>query len=171
MVDQGLKPECIRRGQVSGDDDVHGTTPPQLFQHRRGPLVEGRRNDDRRGAAVHQHVAPGVVGEERVERHRDDARLDGAPEGRRKVEPVEQDERHTLLRRDAEAAERGAEAIGPQLELGVCVLTGAVDERGPGAAALGHVTVHEVHGRVVRTSGMLPVHGSEGTSAACRSKR
>jgi hypothetical protein len=75
-----------------------------------------------------------------------------------------------LLGRDAEAAERRAEAIGPLLELGVREIAGGVEERGLGAATLYDVAVDEVNGRIVGTGGVLPRHDWEPTNPGDRGK-
>ena len=88
-------------------------------------LLESRKQRLRHhqafGAAVGQHEAIVVLGEQRIDRHRDDAGLQAAEKRGRPVDGVEQRQQHALFALDAEPAQRRAEtrhAIG-QLAVGV----------------------------------------------------
>ena len=83
----------------------------ELFESRKKRL----RHDQAFRAAVCQHETIVVLGEQRVDRHRDDAGLQAAEKRSRPIDGVEQRQQHALFALDAEPTQRGAEtchAIG-----------------------------------------------------------
>ena len=100
-----------RRGRMAGASPPH---TKMCFRH--GELPEDRlhdrqqrrRDEQRLGAAVGENVGVLFGRQQRVERHRDDAGLDGAPERDREIDGIEQQQGDARLR----VEHRGGEQVG-----------------------------------------------------------
>ena len=107
------------------------------------------RDDQDPRPAVGEHEAIVVLGHQRVDRDRDDARLDGAEESGRPVDGVEQRQQDALLAPDPERAQRIAEAIDPVGELTVGPASARIDIGRLAGAAGVEIALQYVGGEVV----------------------
>ena len=80
-------------------------------------------------AAVVEHEGVIVLGQKRVDRHGDDAGLDGAEECGRPIDGVGEADEDALFAADAERAQRMAEALDALGKLAVAVAAAMVDDR------------------------------------------
>ena len=101
----------------SGDHDMGeaGAGADRLGEFR----VELLRHDQKPGPAVLEHEAVIILGQQRVDGHRDHAGLDRAEEGGGPIDAVEQADENALLAADVERAQRAAEAVGPRGEIAI----------------------------------------------------
>ena len=132
---------------VAGDDDVLEVRAflDQLLEFRKQRL----RHHQAFGAAVGQHEAVIVLGEQRVDRHGDDAGLEAAEKRGRPVDGVEQRQQHALFAVDAEAAQRRAEARHTVGQLAVGQRAARIDIGRLVGAAGGEIALQHVGGEVV----------------------
>ena len=91
------KRERERRRLAARHEDVleERQLPEDRLHHRQ----QRRRDEQRLGAAVAEDVGVLLGRQQRVEAHRHDAGLDGAPEGHREIDRVEQQQRDARLAR------------------------------------------------------------------------
>ena len=99
----------------------------QRAEQRREDRQQRRRDDQRHRAAVAQHVVVILGREQRVSRHRHDARLDRAKKDRRKIDRVEEAQQDSLLALQTQSGERIGAAIHALGEIAVRVGPGVVD--------------------------------------------
>ena len=111
--------------------------------------IELLRHDQHARAAVGKHEAVVVLGHQRVDRHRDDAGLDGAEESRRPIDGVEQREQHAFFAPHAERAQHMAEALDAVGELAVAPCPVRIDEGGLAGAAGGEISVQDIGREIV----------------------
>ena len=134
-------------GQAADDDDV--LEPRQLRAIDRVELAQERSADhESTGAAVIEGMRVILRAPERIERHRNDARLDRAEEAVGERGSVLQDQGDALLGLDAETSQGRAEAIDALGDLPVGDLLVAAFDRDLCAASLGDVAIDEMRGRV-----------------------
>jgi hypothetical protein len=100
---------------------------------------------------VGQHVGILLGRQQRVERHRHNARPDRAKEQRREIDGVEHDQRDPLLPPHVEPAEQVCDAVRRRLQFAVGEAARGVDQGKLAAAARRDVAVDEVDGRVMGT--------------------
>ena len=105
---------------------------------------ERRRDDQRAGAAVAQHVI--VVGrrQQRVRRDRHDARLDRTQEDGGEIDRVEETDEHPLFRAQPKSGERVGAAVHPLGELAVRVRARIIDVGDLAGAPSGEIALDEV---------------------------
>ena len=134
---------------VGGVDDDDGFQLRKLFEDRPDRLRERRRDDQRRRAAVGQNV--GVLRQRQidVERDRDAAGADRAPEGDRIVDGVVEQQRDALLGLNPEIAQRVGEADAARLQLAVGQRALGIDEGDLVAAPGRDVGIDEIGNGVV----------------------
>ena len=132
---------------VAGDDDVLeiGAVLDQLLEFRKQRL----RHHQAFGPAVGQHEAVIVLGQQRVDRHGDDAGLETAEKRDRPVDGVEHRHQHALFAADAQAAQRRAEARHMVGELAIGQRVPAVDIGRLFGAAGGEIALQHVGGEIV----------------------
>ena len=132
---------------VARDDDVLeiGAILDRLLEFREQRL----RHHQAFGAAVGEHEAVVVLGEQRVDRHRDDAALQAAEKSDRPVDGIEHHDHHALFAPDAEPAQRGAETRRPVGELAIGDRAPAVDIGRLVGAAGGEIRLQYVGGEIV----------------------
>ncbi|HEV2548930.1 MAG TPA: hypothetical protein VGU20_16430 [Stellaceae bacterium] len=122
----------------------------RLAPQDRREAVQKRRGDDKRaGAAVAQHEIVVGGGEQRVDRHRHDAGLDGTQEHGREIDGIEQAKQHPLLRLDTKAAKGAGGAIDPLAQRRIGVAAAIVVKRRLAAAPSLEVPLDQVDGGVV----------------------
>lgn len=153
FVSRGGDAVRVRSGldgcKVAGAKDDQGPGCFEAVQHRASPVHQIRGDDDGRGAAVLDLVPPLFRGEQRVERHRDHARLDRGPEGHRKINRIQQNQDDPLLAVEAQIPQAVREAIGALLELCIGQLPVRVDVGDLAAAPGLGVAIDQVGGGVV----------------------
>ena len=134
---------------VTGDDDMFEirTVIDELFKPREKRL----RHDEAFCPAVGQHEAVVIFGQQRVNRHRDDAGLQTTEKRRRPVDRIQQRQQYTLFALDAEPAQRRAETCDTVGELGVGVRAASVDVGRLVGAASVQIGLKDVVGEVVVT--------------------
>ena len=125
-------------GEVLARPDQIGEFRQQLFGHDQQP-----------GPAVVEHEAVIVLGHQRVDRHRHDARLDRAEEGGRPIDGVEQADEDALLAADAERAQHVAEALDALGKLAIGPAAARID-KGEFAGAAGiEIALENIGGEIV----------------------
>jgi hypothetical protein len=114
------------------------------------PISFSHLGDDQAArAAVGQHEAIVVLGEQRVDRHGDDAGLEAAEERGRPVDRIGERDQHALLAPQAEPAQRRGEARDAIGELAIGQRAMAVDIGRLVGAAGGEIARQHVGGEVV----------------------
>ena len=121
----------------------------ELTQYRLHDLEQWRRNEESLGAAVAEDVGVLLRRQQRVEAHRHNARLDGAPERNRKIDRIEQEQCHARLARDAVGRAQIGHTVGAGLQLAVGQRLVGIDESRLGRPAQGDVAVDHVRRRIV----------------------
>ena len=120
-------------------------------------------HEHRLRARVLEHVGVVVRREQRVDRHRDDARVERAEKGLRPVVGVLHEQQHALLAADAQRAQPRRDAARAVGERAVGQRAEVVDERGLGGPirVRGEQVLREVEGvrRRLHASGRLPYIG------------
>src|SRR5579885_2558134 len=98
-----------------------------LAECLRKSAVERLGYDQKARPAVLEHEAIIVLGHQRIDRHRDDAGLDGAEEGGRPVDRVEEADQDALFAPDAERAQHMTEAFDARGKITVGVFAAMID--------------------------------------------
>ena len=139
------QPVAVRVG--AGDDDVLeiGAILDQLLEFREQRL----RHHQAFRPAVGQHEAVVVLGEQRIDRHGDDAGFQAAEKRGRPVHGVEQRQQHALFAVDAQAAQRRAETRHPVGELPIGQRVPAVDIGRLFRAAGSEIALQDIGGEIV----------------------
>ena len=106
-------------------------------------------HDEQSRRRILQHEAVVVFGQQRVDRHRDDAGLDGAEERGRPVDGVEEADQHALFAADVERAQHMAEALDPRRQRRVGVAAAVIDIGDLVAAAGIEIALEDVGGEIV----------------------
>ena len=111
---------------VAGNDDVLeiGIVLDDIRELRQQHL----RHHQAAGAAVGEHEAIIVFGEQRVQRHRDDAGFQAAEKRGRPIDGVGERHQHALLAAQPEAAQRGGKARHPVGKLRIGGDAARIDE-------------------------------------------
>ena len=141
--------EGVRAGNCRAAHKDQSRLPRQRLQHRPDRVGERRIGDDRLRAAVGQDV--GILRQRQVdvERDRDAAGADRAPEGDRVVDGVVEQQRDALLGPDAEIAQRVRETDRARLQLAISQRALGIDESGLVAAPGRDVGIDEIGDGVV----------------------
>lgn len=134
-------------GVVAGDDDVGELGGAARRLRESG--IELRRDDREPGAAVGEHEAVIVRGQKRVDRHGDDAGLDGAEKGGGPVDRVVEAEQDALLAADAERTQHVTETFDALGKLPVSAAAAVVDIGELAGAAGVEIAFENVGGEVV----------------------
>jgi len=128
------------------------------FQDGGELLEQGIADDEGAGAAVAEHVIDVRGGEKRVDRYRNQAGLDGAPEARHEIRRIEQEEQHPLLHLDAQGEQRVAGAVRPLAELAPGHRPSRFADRD--AVGMAEIALEQVYRRIVgRAHGANPIAG------------
>ena len=157
--DECIQFEYTRIGSGTRDSDMQMPLCSDGVEHRRRALVELARDDHGIGASVLDHVRQGLVRQQRVQRHRHDAGLDGSPEHDGKIDRVEHDQRNPPLARDAEPRQHIGEAIAGFGKRRIGQLPFGIDEGNLGAQPLGDVAIDHVDRGVVGAGCWRPGRG------------
>ena len=132
---------------VAGDDDMDemfagfdrfGEFGQQLFGHDQEPR-----------AGILQHEAVVVLGEQRIDRHRDDAGLDGAEERGRPIDGVGEAHQHALFAAHVERAQHMTEALDPRRQRRIAVAAAVIDIGDFLAAPGVEIALEDVGGEIV----------------------
>jgi hypothetical protein len=129
----------------------------QLSQYRLHSLQQRRRHEQGFGSAVAQNVCVLLGREQGVEADRYDAGLDGAPEGDREVDSVQQQQGDTRFAGQLIGGEQVAHAVAARLQLAVGQRLAGIDERRLRPPAVQDVAVDHIDSGVV---GARILHGS-----------
>ena len=143
----------------TADDYVQLSARRNFVSHRSNALEQVVRDNHRFGARILDHVPPLLAIQQRVERHRRNARLDSPPEGDGKIHIVAHDENDAALTRNAEGGERISEAVAARLQLAIRQASLRIDESRLAAESFGDVSVHHVDSGVIRPRGGRPQGG------------
>src|SRR6516225_4981055 len=110
---------------------------------------DGGTNKGYLGTSVLQQIMIMVGCQQRVDKHRNDARPNGAPEQDGKVDGVVQDENDTIFALQAKSHQDRTDPRHAAAQFRVADLACWIDERSLIASAFDHVTVDESNGCVV----------------------
>ena len=132
---------------IAGDDDVLEVRA--LFDQFLEFREQRFRHHQAFGPAVRQHEAVVVLGQQRVDRHGDDAGLQAAKKCDRPVHGVEQRQQHAFFAPYAQTAQCRAEARDAVGELAVGQRAARVDIGGLVGAAGREVALQHVGGEIV----------------------
>ena len=135
-------PAVLRQGGLPairpGNDHL-----PHLRQHVLERVRQSFAHHNGVRAAVHQHVVDRLRRQQSVDRHRDHARSDRAPEDDGEIDRVLQQQHHPPLPGDAEAMEGSGKPGGCIGKLGICQGAPGILERHPLACAIPHMAVYK----------------------------
>ena len=136
-------------GRRRADQD-HGAQLGQAVDDRRDRLGERRLHHDRAGAAVVEHIGVLRLGEQDIQRQSHDSAADRAEESDRKIDGVEQQQRHAAFLADAERLERARELAAARLQLAVGQRAFRIGEGDLAAEPARDIAVDEIGGGVIR---------------------
>ena len=128
--------------EVRARSDEAGEARIKLFRH-----------DQNAGAAVGQHESVVVRVQQRVDRHRDDARLDGAEERGRPIDGVGEAEEDALLPPHPERPQHIRKTRHPLGELPVSPGAARIDIRRLTGAPGREIAVQNIRGEIVDRAG------------------
>ena len=141
-----------RRGGAVAAGNHRGAQIGETVEDRLDCLRQVCGNHHRFRATVLEHVGVLLGRQHGVERHRDDAGADRAPERDREIHRVEHQQHDAVLRPQPECLQAASEPAGRCLQLGISQCALRVGEDGfLGKPAL-DVRVDEIADRVVPTS-------------------
>ena len=109
-------------------DNDHGLEARCARQNRRNGFQERRRDHDRAGAAVAQHVAVQLGHQKDIERDRNNPGADRAPERDRVINIVGQQQRDAVFLPETELLQSRREQAGARLQFAVCNCTFRIGE-------------------------------------------
>ena len=146
----GLQPpELGKCAACIGPGHDRAAQMSQPVEDRREGLHQRRGNQHRFRTAVLEHVGVLLRREQRIERHRDDAGADRAPERDREIHGIEQDEDDAALLAQSERPQAAAEPAGGGLQFAVAQRALRVGEGDfVGEAAL-DIGVDEIGHRII----------------------
>jgi len=128
-------------------DDDHLQVQPGSRLSRDGK--QRRRDEQNLRARVFQDVAILFRGQQRVERHRNDAGADRPPEQHREIDGIEHHHGDAVFARKPEPRQHRRDARDAVCEFAVGQASCGIDERGLGPAPLRDIAVDHVDGGVV----------------------
>ena len=140
------------KGQVlarvtAGDDDLLNKF--ELVEDGLDGREQGVRDEQNLGASIVEYAEILFRCEQSVERDRNNARLDSAPENGRKVDRVEHDLGDAMLALQPQIRQQVRRTVHPGSQIGVGVAAGIVDDGDLFATALIEMPVDHVHGGIV----------------------
>jgi hypothetical protein len=122
----------------------------EAIENGQDGIDELRRDQNRLGAAILEHVGVLLGGEQRVQRNRDDAGADRAPEGDGKLDGIEVQENDAAFGAKPQFFQTPPESAACRLQLAIGERAVLLLESGLFAVTARDITIDEIGGGIIR---------------------